>query len=130
MSGARLNEGSVVAKRTEPVYVQGGIKRTLLQEVDFPDGSTINTSIIEVQARTNATPHTHPGVEIGYVLEGEFDLAIEGRPDQNLKVGSSYAIPADAVHYAKVRGDETLKVLCFFVIDKTRPLASLENSAS
>lgn len=129
MSGPKLNRESIAAKPTEAVYVQGGIRRTLLQEVDFPDGCTINASIIEVQARTNATPHTHPGIETGYVLEGEFDLAIEGRPDQNLKVGSSYAIPADAVHYAKVRGDETLKVLCFFVIDKTRPLATLESPA-
>lgn len=129
MSDVKLNENSTVGKPTDAVYVQGGIKRTLLQEVGFPDGCAINASIIEVQAHTNATPHTHPGVEVGYVLEGEFDLAIEGRSDQNLKVGGSYAIPANAVHYAKVRGDETLKVLCIFVIDETKPLATLEGSA-
>ena len=52
-------------------------------------------------------------------------MAIEGKPDQNLKVGSSYSIPAGAVHYAKVSGDETLKVLCVFIVDKTKPVATV-----
>lgn len=120
---------STAAAPSGSVHVQGGIKRRLLQTVDFPDGCTINASIIEVQAGTNAAPHTHPGVEIGYVLGGEFNLAIEGRPDQNLKVGSSYSIPAEAKHYAKVPGKETLKVLCFFVTDDGKPLATVESPA-
>lgn len=115
---------------TEPVYVQGGITRTLLQEANYPDDCMINASIIEVQAGTNATPHTHPGIEVGYVLGGEFDLAIEGRSDQNIKVGGSYVVPADVLHYAKVRGDKTLKVLCVFIIDKARPLATLGGPAN
>jgi hypothetical protein len=61
---------------------------------------------------------------------GEFNLAIEGRPDQNQKLGSSYAVPAGAVHYAKVPGDEPLKVLCVFIIDKNRPLATVEGKAA
>jgi quercetin dioxygenase-like cupin family protein len=125
-----LTRESIAVAPTEAVYVQGGIKRTLLQKVDFPEGCIINTSIIEVPPGTNASPHTHPGVEIGYVLGGEFNLAVEGRPDQNHKVGSSYSIPAGAVHYAKVPGDETLKVLCVFIIDKTKPLATVESPAA
>ena len=124
--------GESIAAATAPadaIHVQGGIKRTLLQKVDFPDGCTINTSIIEVQPGTNASPHTHPGVEIGYVLGGAFNLAVEGKPDQHLKLGSSYSIPAGALHYAKVPGDETLKVLCVFIIDKTKPLATVESPA-
>jgi quercetin dioxygenase-like cupin family protein len=120
----------IAAAPAETTYVQGGIKRTLLQKVDFPDGCIINTSIIEVPSATNASPHTHPGVEIGYVLGGEFNLAVAGQPDRNLKVGSSYAVPAGAVHYAKVPGDENLKVLCVFIIDKTQPLATVESGAS
>jgi quercetin dioxygenase-like cupin family protein len=130
MRNARLSREPIAAAPAETTHVQGGIKRTLLQKVDFPDGCIINTSIIEVPSGTNASPHTHPGVEIGYVLGGEFNLAVAGQPDQNLKVGSSYAIPAGAVHYAKVPGDENLKVLCVFIIDKTQPLATVESAAS
>jgi hypothetical protein len=35
-----------------------------------------------------------------------------------------YSIPAGAVHDARVHGDNPLKVLAVYVVDKTRPLAS------
>ena len=104
MRHVKLYEESIAAVPAEAIHIQGGIKRWLLQKVDFPDGCAITNSIIEVQAGTSADRHTHPGVEIGYVLGGEFTLVIEGRPDQHLKPGSSYSIPAGAVHYAKVPG--------------------------
>lgn len=129
MRNVTLYEESINAVPADAIHVQGGIKRWLLQKVDFPDGCTINNSIIEVQAGTSANRHTHPGVEIGYVLGGEFDLVIEGKPDQRLKPGSSYSIPVGAVHYARVPGPESLKVLCFFVNDKTKPLATVESPA-
>jgi quercetin dioxygenase-like cupin family protein len=125
----QTEESSAAAAAPADVHVQGGITRTLLQKVDFPDGCVINASIIEVPAGTSASPHTHPGVEIGYVIGGEFYLCIEGRPDQHQKLGSSYAVPDDAVHYARVPGPESLRVLCVFVIDKNRPLATVERPA-
>ncbi|MFD2470841.1 cupin domain-containing protein [Amycolatopsis silviterrae] len=111
------------------VHVQGGIKRTLLQKTEFPNGHIINTSIIEVPAGTSASPHTHPGIETGYVLGGEFYLCVEGKPDQHQVLGSSYTVPADAVHYARVPGPDPLKVLCFFVVNEAEPLATVERAA-
>ncbi len=126
MRDVKSVEEAVTAALDDPTYVQGGIKRKLLQQFDFPDGCNTTTSIIEVQAGTCADRHTHPGVETGYVLAGEFDLVIEGMADQRLKVGSSYAIPAGAVHYARVLSDVPLRVLCAFIIDKSQPLATVE----
>jgi quercetin dioxygenase-like cupin family protein len=128
---------AAAAAPTSATQVQGGIKRTLLHNVDFPDGYVFNASIIEVQAGTAADRHTHPGIEIGYILDGEADLYIEReggsmkerKPTQHLKPGASYLIPADFVHYAKVYKDKPLKVLSIFVNDKTRPLATVEGPA-
>jgi quercetin dioxygenase-like cupin family protein len=103
---------------------QGGIKRTPLQKAEFPDGYVTVTAIAEVPVGGSAGRHTHPGIEMGYLMEGEADLIIEGKPDQHLKAGDSYAIPAGAVHDAKVHGDKPLKVLGIYVVDKTKPLAS------
>jgi quercetin dioxygenase-like cupin family protein len=103
---------------------QAGIKRTPLQKVEFPDGYNTVTGIAEIQAGGSAGRHTHPGIETGYVLEGEADLLIEGKPDLHLKAGDSYSIPAGAVHDAKVHGDKALKILGVYVVDKTKPLAS------
>jgi quercetin dioxygenase-like cupin family protein len=82
------------------------------------------TGIAEIQPGGTAGRHTHPGIETGYILEGEADLLIDGRPDQHLKAGDSYSIPAGAVHDARVHGDKALKVLGIYIVDKTRPLAS------
>ena len=103
---------------------QGGIKRTPLQKIEFPDGYNTVTGIAEVPAGGAAGRHTHPGIETGYVLEGEADLIVEGQPDKHLKAGDSYQIPAGVVHDAKTHGDKALKVLGIYVVDKTKPLAS------
>jgi len=106
------------------VAQQGGIKRTPLQKVEFPEGYNTVTGIAEIQPGGSAGRHTHPGIETGYVLEGEADLIVDGKPDLHLKAGDSYAIPAGAVHDARVHGDKPLKVLGVYVVDKTKPLAS------
>jgi len=103
---------------------QGGIKRTPLQKVEFPDGYVTVTGLAELPPGAAAGRHTHPGIETGYVLEGELNLEIDGQPAKLLKPGDSYQIPAGAVHDAKVHGDKSMKVLGVYVVDKTKPLAS------
>lgn len=103
---------------------QGGIKRTPLQKVEFPDGYVTVTGLAELPPGAAAGRHTHPGIETGYVLEGELNLEIDGQPTKLLKPGDSYQIPAGAVHDAKVHGDKPMKVLGVYVVDKTKPLAS------
>jgi len=108
--------GSAVAQTS-------GITRTPLQKIDYPDGYTVVTAIAEVPAGAAAGRHTHPGIETGYVLEGELELLIDGKPPQKIKAGESYQIPAGAVHDAKA-GAKPFKVLAIYVVDKTKPLAS------
>jgi quercetin dioxygenase-like cupin family protein len=103
---------------------QSGIKRTPLQKVEFPEGYATVTGLAEIPPGGTAGRHTHPGIEMGYLLEGEADLIIEGKPDQLLKAGDSYSIPAGAVHDARVHGDKALKVLGIYVVDKTKPMTS------
>lgn len=106
------------------VAQQSGIKRTPLQKVEFPDGYVTVTGLAELPPGAAAGRHTHPGIETGYVLEGELNLEIDGQPAKLLKPGDSYQIPAGAVHDAKVHGDKSMKVLGVYVVDKTKPLAS------
>jgi len=103
---------------------QAAVKRTPLQKAEFPDGYVTVSGLAEIPAGGSAGRHTHPGVEMGYLLEGEANLIVEGRPDQHLKAGDSYMIPAGTPHDAKVHGDKPLKVLGVYVVDKTKPLAS------
>ena len=101
---------------------QSGIKRTPLQKLDFPAGYNTVTAIAEVPAGGAAGRHTHPGVETGYVLEGELELVIDGKPPMKIKAGESYQIPEGAVHDAKA-GDKPFKVLGVYVVKAGEPLA-------
>jgi quercetin dioxygenase-like cupin family protein len=102
---------------------QTGIKRTPLQKVDFPQGYTTVTAIAEVPAEGASGRHSHPGVETGYVLEGELELLIDGKPPMKLKAGDSYQIPEGAVHDAKAFGDKPMKVLGVYIVKAGEPLA-------
>ena len=102
---------------------QSGIKRTPLQKIDFPAGYTTVTAIAEIPAGGAAGRHTHPGAETGYVLEGELELLIDGKPPLKVKAGESYQISEGAVHDAKASGDKPLKVLGVYIVKAGEPLA-------
>lgn len=68
--------------------------------------------------------HTHPGIEMGYMLEGEATLAVEGQPDLNMKAESTYNVPPGVPHAAKNNGTKPAKLIATFVVEKDKPLAS------
>src|SRR6266480_1219121 len=78
--------------------------------------------IAVVPAGGAAGRHTHPGAETGYVLEGELELIIDGKPPMKIKAGESYQIPEGAIHDAKA-GDKPFKVLGVYVVKAGEPLA-------
>lgn len=111
--------GSALAQDPPP-----GIKRTPLQSIDFPDGYKTVTGLAEVLPGHASGPHTHPGIETGYVLEGEVLMSVEGQPDRQLKAGDSFVIPPGAIHDVKSVGSVPAKAISVFVVDKAKPLAS------
>jgi len=100
------------------------IKRTPLQKADVPAGTfEVITGTAEIAANTNIGRHSHPGIETGYVLEGELTLLVEGQPPLSLKPGDSYKVPERAIHDAR-SGDKPAKVLAVYVVEKGKPLAT------
>jgi quercetin dioxygenase-like cupin family protein len=104
--------------------VPAGIKRTPLQALDFPDGYKTVLGIAEIAPGASSGRHTHPGIETGYILEGEVVMSVEGRPDQTLKAGDSYHIAAGVPHDVKSIGTVPAKAIATYVVDATKPLAS------
>lgn len=100
-----------------------GIKRTPLQDVKYPAGHHIVTVIAEIGPSQLAGRHTHPGVDTGYVLEGAATLLVKGKPDQELKAGDSYAVPAGVPHDIKT-GDKGLKIMAVYVVEDGKPVAT------
>jgi len=101
------------------------IKRTVLQRVDVPESSTMEsvTGIAEIMPNVNIGRHTHPGAETGYVIEGTLTLLVDGKAPLPLKAGDSYQVPVRAIHDAK-SGESGAKVLAVYLVEKGKPLAS------
>ena len=106
-----------------PALAQQGIKRTVLSTIDFPPGYQTVKALAEVAPNTCSGRHTHPGIETAYVLEGEFVLKVDGRPDQRLKPGDPIDNSANVPHDVCATASG-LKVLAVYVIEKGKPLAA------
>lgn len=101
-----------------------GIKRIPLQRFDVP-GAAYETviGIAEIAPNISVGRHTHPGPESGYLLEGSFELLIDGEASRQLKAGDSYKVPPGTVHDAKT-GPNGAKVIATYVVEKGQPIAS------
>lgn len=103
-----------------------GISRTELQRHDL---STPNTEM--VQAHIDFEPgtafgdHNHPGEEIIYVLEGELEYIVEGKPPVVLKEGEVLFIPPGTIHSAKNVGNTKASELATYIVQKGKPLVQL-----
>jgi quercetin dioxygenase-like cupin family protein len=115
---------------TDPASAQtpaatAGITRTILSRIDGPVAG-YETIVVEgyVDAGAVIAPHTHPGVESAYLLEGGFELPVNGQPSRMLKPGDAYQIPVGVVHGGGKPGPTKSRILSTYVVEKGKPLAS------
>lgn len=110
---------------TLPVHARqaDAIKRTPLQKVEYPGDKVSALTLIEVLPNGVVARHSHPGVELFYVLEGTAELIVDGQPPRILKAGDSGVNPVGTPHSAKA-GPGGLKLIATFIVDKDKPLAS------
>lgn len=116
----------VAAQQNLPVAAAQtqNINRIPLQRFEVP-GTAYETviGIAEIGPNVSIGRHTHPGPESGYVIEGGFELLVEGQPPRVLKAGESYKISAHTIHDART-GADGAKVIATYVVEKGQPLAS------
>jgi quercetin dioxygenase-like cupin family protein len=104
---------------------QPAFKRTMVQKQDLSaQGREAVQVVAEFAPGAAAGKHTHPGEELGYVLEGTLQLEIQGKPPVTLKAGDSFFVPAGVVHDGKNTGKGPTKVLATYVVEKGKPIAT------
>ena len=104
---------------------QAGFKRTTLQQsaLSVPGREAV-TAMVEFQPGATVGGHTHPGEEIGYILEGAILLEQEGKPAVTLGVGKTFFIPAGTVHNATNKTAAVARVLANYIVEPGKPLAT------
>jgi quercetin dioxygenase-like cupin family protein len=104
---------------------QSGFKRTVIQQGDLSiAGHESVTAVAEFQPGATVGRHTHPGEEVGYILEGTIILEQDGKPSVTLGPGRTFFIPAGTVHNATNRGTAPARVLANYIVEKGKPLAT------
>lgn len=79
------------------------VKRNLLSARDISeklDGKDAKASTVELIMKPgqSSMPHRHPGPVFGYILEGEYEWAIDDQPARTLKVGDTFYEPTGCLH--------------------------------
>jgi quercetin dioxygenase-like cupin family protein len=117
----------VAAQGTTAVTPPGatpGVTRRVISQVDGPmQGYVTIIAEATIEAGVTVGRHTHPGIESGYVVEGSFDLPIEGQKTVSLKPGDGFQVPPNTPH-AGAKTDQKLKIVSTYVVEKGKPLAS------
>lgn len=104
---------------------QAGFKRIPVQDQDLSiEGRHVVQAIAELDPGVSTGRHTHPGEEVSYVLEGTWEVTIEGKPPFTLKAGEPLFIPAGLVHDAKNVGTTKGRVFATYIVKKGEPVAS------
>ena len=104
---------------------QPGFSRTVIQRGDLSTpGKEVVSAIAEFQPGATVGPHTHPGEEAGYLMEGTLVFEIAGKPTVTLKAGDTFFVPSGVVHDATNKGTSRTRVLATYIADKGKPLAT------
>jgi quercetin dioxygenase-like cupin family protein len=100
-AGIGVGVAGVMAAQHETQHE--GVKVTTLAARDIVeklDGKETKATFLEVtlEAGQADVPHRHPGPAFGYVLEGEFEWAIDDQPAKVLKAGETFYEPTGSLH--------------------------------
>ena len=82
---------------------KGQVKVTQLSQRDIiekVDGKAASATVVEVTFEPGQTdsPHHHTGPVFGYVLEGEYEHALDDEPVKTYKAGETFYEPSGCVH--------------------------------
>jgi quercetin dioxygenase-like cupin family protein len=116
---------ALAALAAAPAAQQPGFTRAVLQ--DQPMSTAGRHAVV---ARAEFTPggvagkHTHPGEELGYVVEGTLELLIEGHAPKTVKAGEVFFVPAGVVHDGRNVGGGKAVVLATYIVETGKPVAS------
>jgi len=72
-------------------------RRNIIEKLD---GKVASATMLEVtfEPGQKDTPHRHAGPVFGYVLEGEYEHAIDDEPVKKYKTGDTFYEPSECLH--------------------------------
>jgi quercetin dioxygenase-like cupin family protein len=72
-------------------------EREIAEKIDGKERKAITVEV-NLEPGQSSAPHRHPGPVFGYVLEGEYEWAINDQPVKKLKAGDTFYEPTMCLH--------------------------------
>jgi quercetin dioxygenase-like cupin family protein len=72
-------------------------QREIIEKLDGKDASA-TVEVVTIEPSQMDTAHRHVGPVFGYVLEGEYQHALDDEPIKNFKAGETFYEPSGSVH--------------------------------
>ena len=115
--------GSTAPQAQQAPLQPSPVKRTILQKADVP-GTNLEViyATVELVPSFKACRHSHPGVVMAHVAEGEFWLAPDGQPETIFKAGEALTVPDRAIHNEGAT-DKGVKISVVYALEKGKPIA-------
>jgi len=120
---ALLASGAMNAGTASAQPAPAGTVPLLTQALPDLPGREVRMLLLD-RVPGNASPaHRHPGHHtFGYVIEGTYELGIDGRPTRTLKAGDTFYEPPDALHsVSRNAGNTQMKIVVFMLADQSKP---------
>jgi quercetin dioxygenase-like cupin family protein len=97
------------------------VKSTQLSQRDIIeklDGKAASATVVEVtfEPGQEDSPHHHTGPVFGYVVEGEYEHALDDEPVKTYKAGDTFYEPSGCVHRVARNPSKTAKTRLLAVI--------------
>ena len=124
---ADSGSGAQVAAPSAPAHddLAGKLSRRVVQRAPT---SIPGREIVQVETKippgVESGWHVHPGEEVGYIIAGDVEMKVQGRPTVILHAGDGFLIPPNTPHNARDLGPETGRMLSTYIVEPGQPLAT------
>jgi quercetin dioxygenase-like cupin family protein len=123
-AGATMGIGNFVGRSFAQTPAAAGTIPLLTQPLADLPGREVRITLLDREPGNSSPPHHHPGHHtFGYVVEGTYELGINGQPTRILKAGDVFYEPPGAIHSMShnASADKRLKIVVFMVADQNNP---------
>jgi quercetin dioxygenase-like cupin family protein len=112
---------SVVAPAETP-----SIDRNIFQivPIEAPVPQQVVTGVVILPPGVAAPHHLHHGIESGYVLSGEVEIASDGESSRTYHRGETFVTHRDHPHVSRNPGTIEARALVTWVVDEDKPLSA------
>ena len=83
--------------RTTPAWRAEGRSPIIIEKLDGKD-ARVTVEEVTIEPGGRVLPHRHTGPVFGYVLEGEYEHALNDEPVTTYKAGDTFYEPSGCVH--------------------------------